>query len=637
MNIKNVEIQNFRSLKDINLSLENLTVILGRNGAGKSSILYALDAFYDVNKSFDDFDYFAKDDKLAIKIKLTFCNLTKKEKTAFEKYIQNDEFSVTKIITKGGVKYIGVIKQLEEFSKFREMSATECRSNFNKLVDSKIYEDLNEKAKSQGDALDKMGAFEEAHPELLKPIESQTQFLGPKNIGGGSLDNYTKFVLVPAVKNVLDETTGKGVVLQLIDILVMRSINSREDIAKKIQEIEQVLKETYSTDNIPELKQLAEVINNILVQYAPDALIDLDFEEIQPPKIKAPNTLVTVIDEKMKLPVSHVGHGLQRALVIALLHQLALVVENKEDKKEGENKIISEAKVILAIEEPELYLHPSRCRFLSSVLNKLANMEDGPSVQVICATHSPYFVDIGNFERIRVARKTSCDDYEVNQTEITQYSRNEANNELASLYGLDIDKLTPETFSARAMTVMTVSMNEGFFADVVVVVEGFTEFGIFWALQDCLGKKWDEKNIVIVPALGKTKIDWPVIIFNGLSIPTYYIFDADSDAKGDDLENAKKFNKIYTKLGGIEEEELPGTKVMDNFAVFNTKIEDELSKVNENYYEETRTYIAKELGYAPSEILKNPEGSSRFIYKAYKEGVTYSVLKSIVDKISELI
>jgi len=219
---------------------------------------------------------------------------------------------------------------------------------------------------------------------------------------------------------------------------------------------------------------------------------------------------------------------------------------------------------------------------------------------------------------------------------LTEYTRDKANHELASLYNLDINDLTPETFSARANTVMTLSANEGFFADVAVVVEGYTEIGVFGALQEILGKKWDENNIVIVPALGKTKIDWPVIIFRGLGIPTYFVFDADTDANGDDLNNAKRFNKIYTKLGGVDEEELPETKVLDKFAVFNTKIENEMMDIDRDYFIATRKIIADELGYKPPDVLKNPEGSARFIHKSYKDGVEYAVLEDIVNKVSDL-
>jgi putative ATP-dependent endonuclease of OLD family len=48
MIIERIEVENFRSLKNVDVGCDELTVLLGRNGAGKSSLLYALDVFYNV-------------------------------------------------------------------------------------------------------------------------------------------------------------------------------------------------------------------------------------------------------------------------------------------------------------------------------------------------------------------------------------------------------------------------------------------------------------------------------------------------------------------------------------------------------------------------------------------------------------
>jgi len=75
MIIERVEVENFRSLKDINVGCEELTVLLGRNGTGKSTLLYALDVFYDLSYQATPFDYFDKDTSLDIKIKITYGDL----------------------------------------------------------------------------------------------------------------------------------------------------------------------------------------------------------------------------------------------------------------------------------------------------------------------------------------------------------------------------------------------------------------------------------------------------------------------------------------------------------------------------------------------------------------------------------
>ena len=49
MIIESVYIENFRCIKAQQLNFDNLTVLIGRNGSGKSSFLKAIDIFYDIN------------------------------------------------------------------------------------------------------------------------------------------------------------------------------------------------------------------------------------------------------------------------------------------------------------------------------------------------------------------------------------------------------------------------------------------------------------------------------------------------------------------------------------------------------------------------------------------------------------
>ena len=70
--------------------------MLGRNGTGKSSYLYALDYFYDVSASVKDEDYFDKDTSSSIELRVTFSNLNDKEKGEFSSYIHNENLTVTK-------------------------------------------------------------------------------------------------------------------------------------------------------------------------------------------------------------------------------------------------------------------------------------------------------------------------------------------------------------------------------------------------------------------------------------------------------------------------------------------------------------------------------------------------------------
>lgn len=104
------------------------------------------------------------------------------------------------------------------------------------------------------------------------------------------------------------------------------------------------------------------------------------------------------IDDGVLTDVLAKGNGMQRSVVFALLQSLI------ETSRRGSSKPI-----ILAIEEPELYIHPHCQRLVYRVLREFAGYQpDGTSVgtdQVIYTTHSPAFVDLGAYERIAVVRK----------------------------------------------------------------------------------------------------------------------------------------------------------------------------------------------------------------------------------------
>src|SRR4051794_18387979 len=109
MLIERIEIKNYRSLRSVDLTCgdptspesRSLLAILGRNGGGKSSILYALDIFYDVSAQINEEDCYARNPTNEIMIRVTYGNLRAEERREFQSYIENDRLIVTKRITVG--------------------------------------------------------------------------------------------------------------------------------------------------------------------------------------------------------------------------------------------------------------------------------------------------------------------------------------------------------------------------------------------------------------------------------------------------------------------------------------------------------------------------------------------------------
>jgi hypothetical protein len=500
-----------------------------------------------------------------------------------------------------------------------------------------------------------MTKYETEHPEHKEPIEREEQFFGPRNIGGGKLDKFTKFVLVPAVREASDEVSGKkGAIYQILDMIVLRKINAREDIQKFKSEFEERVKKLYSSENLTELPELGNSISQTLEKFAPGSQLNLGWDEVKPPEVPLPAARATLIEDSFEGEITRKGHGLQRALIVTLLQHLAMTVpveptakgsaeEETAISESGDLKSTQGPDLILAIEEPELYLHPSRCRYLADLLLQLAERPEvglGASNQIIYTSHSPYFIDLHRFDQIRLVRKVPSPDSLVPQSVVTRFSLSQATEKIAKVCNADPAYFTTDSFRVRAMPVMNTIVNEGFFADVVVVVEGLSEVGTLWKLQEIMKKDWSQLGIVVVPAGGKNNIDRPTVIFRGLSIPTYFIFDADSHliGKGRKEDEARNRNHRYIRLADAPTEDFPETQAHETWAVFKENLEGIFKEALGNEtFQDIREEVASELGYDDSErVSKNIEGVAQLIELIYEKKYQISILEEIIEKVTQL-
>ena len=72
MILSRVAIRNFRSIRDCEVRLGTHTAILGGNGAGKSTVLRAIERFYASSTTIELDDFFGRMPDRPIEIELTF-------------------------------------------------------------------------------------------------------------------------------------------------------------------------------------------------------------------------------------------------------------------------------------------------------------------------------------------------------------------------------------------------------------------------------------------------------------------------------------------------------------------------------------------------------------------------------------
>jgi len=329
MIIKKVEIERLRCVLKDALDCESMTALVGRNGAGKSCFLHALRLFYAVKPAVTNEDYYNKQTGEPIHIRVTFTSLLPQEVDAFRSYMDGHDLVVTKKITYADgeviAKTYGASRQHPEFAKVRAIDGKKDQKDaFNALVDAGTFAGLAT-AISAPDAEAKMVAWETANPAACQAIEREKQFIGPASIGVGLLDSFTKFVFIPAVRDVSDEAgEGKGSALAaLLDLVVNERVETRSDLQELREHIKIKYAAIFAPTNQPELGNLAEEISAVLGDFHPGAAVELGWRAGTPPEIGLPSVDPTLIEDGFKGDVSRKGHGLQRALVLALLQARA--------------------------------------------------------------------------------------------------------------------------------------------------------------------------------------------------------------------------------------------------------------------------------------------------------------------------
>lgn len=664
MIIKSVTVENFRCVQHEVLTCARLTALVGANGSGKSTFLNAIDLFYSASPKLDPEDFYNGDAENSIRIAVTFCELDGSEKKRFQKYLQNDELSVVRVLSlKDGRlidKHHGSTMQNPDFVSIRKAgTATAMRPLYSQLQESEKYGGLR-KWKNQLDALAALDEWEAANQHECQWELDDGQFFGFKQVAQGYLGACTRYLYIPAVRDAaIDAAEGKGSpITQLMDLVVRSLVQSRADFKEFREQSDHRYGEIFNPANLTELGGLADDLTNTLRQYIPDSAVELDWLEFPGFDIPMPQARLKLLEDGYKSEVERTGHGLQRAFVMSLLQHLA-VARAKADAEATlpepssmtqaatDEKSVKMPNLILAIEEPELYQHPGRQRHLANILMKLSRGQI-PGVaertQVMYCTHSPFFISLDRFDEVRLARKMKVADGKPKVSQLITHSLDYVADRLWIAEGMQPPKYTGETLRPRLAALFD-QVSEGFFASVAVLVEGIGDRAAIIGAALASGYDLESRGISVIPCGGKHAVGTAAAVFIPFRIPTYCVWDSDENAAQPvapcekckrplDKESNPSENRRLLRLLGLPEEDWP-SHVGERFACFKTDRETvNRAEIGEEVFdrildeEMTRFNIRKR-----DQALKNPRVISALISSASKLGKTSPSLDLIVKHI----
>lgn len=643
MIIKSIQVKNFRCIEEATLETDVLTVLVGRNGAGKSTFLKALDLFYQPNAYYTEEDFFNKDTSNPIEITVTFCELTEQERELFKSHIDRDILTVSKVLKwplqRGSQKYYGKTKRNPDFQSVRTAQKVRDKRRAYRELRESGYSDLPNLSGnvSKEDIENTLREWEERHPDRLEWVHDEGQFFGFKEVGQARLERFTRFILIPAVRDASrDATEGRGAIIsQLMDLVVRKTLAEREDIKQLREETQKRYREIVDPNRLEELQKLQSTLTDTIQIFAPETEVVLNWEAGEDIQIPLPKASVLLREHGFISAVERTGHGTQRAFILTILQHLAIAESSQIDSEVTSESTSFLPNIILGIEEPELYQHPTRLRHLAEIFLQLVS-KGIPGVgqfQIIYTTHSPLLVDLQRFDQIRVLRRIFSGKNKPKQTEICQAKIEDVTRIIEKAETGDMGRYIPDGTCARLKTLMTPWTNEGFFADVVVLVEGEEDRAVILGVARAMGYSFDSEGISVIPCMGKSNLHKAAAVFKTFSIPIYVIWDSDEGKSDPQV----KYNHVLLRFFEQDIENYPA-RIEKNFACFRKDMTTVLKEeVGQDLYNRIMEEIARDYGYQKiTQARKNPLVVEELIKRVRAEGKECRTLVSIVERIRGL-
>lgn len=539
MRLCKFEIKNFKGIEYDSFDWDDLIVLIGENNAGKSSVLQALEWFLSGSQIRDStlFRDHVTDLDHAIELVGFFDQLSDEEQQ--QRAVSGRMFEDQWIIKK---KYWfdTVANGARRSAPWEEQYYTySVEERFTNWPDSDNawgnfppeYEGLIEQLQDRGNRPNNQtrealkDLVRQQNPDLIYFDEPDWK---PNPGGGGNWKSIAnsiipRFLFVKAVHDAGDEAVSKEASTygKIVELIVEKKFMRRREVIELKEKIEAVLDLFRPHPEDPErqaveIKELQIRINSRLNEVIGGiASIETQEPDIRPILLPSTTLMIQDSEQAVKTPVTHQGHGLQRTLVMALLQ--ILVEDQMAEQRDGEDQeqdSVGTRPVVLAIEEPELYMHPQMQRKMRDALYRLALQ---PRFQVICTTHSPVFLDMGGQHRriVRVVKNANRD------VALFQVS--------GELFAAEDD--SEDRDRLRVVAEFHPTVNEVFFAKRVVLFEEASAVCAFERAAELTGlfdrHPQSRRDVTLINCEGNGNIPMFQLVLNHFHIQYTVIHDED--------------------------------------------------------------------------------------------------------------
>lgn len=551
MKIYKLKVENFRLLKDFSMDLEDeLSLVIGKNNTGKTSILTVLDKFLNEKSkfSYDDLNIEFKNEleglissndvpadfsPKGIKLKIYIDYNETDDLSNVSRVLMDLDPDNNKIVL--GFEYI---VYYEEFLKIRSDFAVFSANEKAKNIKKKEYKprQLKDFLKQEMDKYFRTHKMSFEY-DSTKDEVNQTNFINLDS-EGISVKDIISFKYISARRDVTNKEKENTLSKQTSSLY-----KKQEESSDKTQATENFKDQLSETDNTLSdiYKDLFKGVIKKVQDFGGVKLNDTDIaiiSTLQHRELLEGNTTVVYTHDDHKLPEHYNGLGYMN--LISMIFEIEILVQDFKRDKDKKPADIN----LLIIEEPEAHTHPQMQYVFIKNIKKLLGegiiREDGINrpLQYIITTHSSHIVADSDFDDIKYLKASGKNNVIAKNL-----------NDLRKQYDAD-----PSQYQFLKQY-LTISRAEIFFADKAILIEGDTEriliptFMRKVDLEEYTRLKAENKedsflpllsqNISIIEVGAYSQIFEKFIVFLGVKS----LILTDIDAKGD-IGNKDKAGKI---------------------------------------------------------------------------------------------
>lgn len=496
MKIKKLVLKNFRIFKEITtIDFDNLTVFIGKNDIGKSTILEAFEIFFndkDARIKIDKDDLSKGADSSNILIGVVFEDLPKEliidatvKTNLKEEYLLNKDgnLEIHKIYSNSKLKETSILANHPNNPNLKDLLSLKISELKTRAKDLEI--DLSEENKRVSSKIRKAIRENINEEIILEEIGILVDKEGAKQIWE-QLKNYMPlYALFQSDRENVDQDSEVQDPMKI----AIKKILCGEKLQGKLEGIQKEVETTITEIANQTIGKLNEMNPEIAQELKP---------EIPGPKWESVFKGITISSDE-GIPLNKRGSGVRRLILLSFFRAEA------EKKKEERNV----PNMIYAFEEPETSQHPEHQRKLIEAFLKLSSRDD---TQIILSTHSPGIAGLLPIESLRFLSKRDS-------RILIEKGTNEILEKIAESLGV-----LPSIEKEKIIKLK-----------LIVCMEGPTDVKFFKRLS----KKIDEdisidiendQRVVLIPLGGSTLKHWVDNNYlRKLNLPEVHIYDGDNE------------------------------------------------------------------------------------------------------------